>query len=75
VSGVIARLFRTALVTVTVAVCDTLVVGSIAVMIAVPTDIAVTSPADPAAFEMEATAGTDDDHVTAAVMSWVVPSL
>ena len=48
------------------------VVGSVAVIVEAPVATAVTSPWDPAEFEMVASDVSDDDHVTESVMFWVV---
>jgi hypothetical protein len=64
-----------AAVTFIVAVPVTFVVGSVAVIVVVPTASAVAMPCDPAAFEIDATDVLDDDQVTVAVMSCVEPSL
>jgi hypothetical protein len=69
--GVIERAWSTAAVTVSVAVPLIPVVGSVAVIVAVPSLRAVASPLEPVAFDTKA-AEDDDVHVTAAVMFWVV---
>ena len=47
----------------------------VAVIVVGPTALALARPSVPRAFEIVATASSDDDHVTAAVRSWVVASV
>jgi hypothetical protein len=64
----------TAAAAVTAAVPAICVLGSWAVIVTAPRVVAVARPLDPAAFEM-LTAPPLEDHVTAVVRSWFVPSL
>jgi hypothetical protein len=74
-AGVMARLRRTAAVTLRVVDPAIPEAGSAAAMVVLPTDAAVATPRVPAAFEMLAIDGADDVQVTCAVSVCVVPSL
>ena len=64
----------TAAVTVKAAVPEMSADGSVAVMVAAPTPVAVALPCDPVLLEMVATELDDDDHVTESVRSAVLRS-
>ena len=73
--GVIAIETSCAAVTVSVVDASMWVVGSIAVIVVAPITPLVATPCDPAAFDIEATAGVEEDQVTVVVRTWVEASV
>ena len=74
-AGVTVTETSCAAVTVSVVDAARLVAGSSAVIVVSPTAPPVAMPSDPAAFEIEAIAGVEEDHVTLAVSGWVEASV
>ena len=60
---------------VTVSVVDPEIAPNVAVIVVGPTARALARPSDPRAVEIVATASSDEDQITDAVMSWVVASV